>query len=162
MRLPQIKLSIPSLLILITLASASHAMGQTNRIPLRYVDEWYDSRVMLVLVIGALLGLLASILWLPRILPRPHRDDNRGARLHALYALIVALVVMAALLLVDLYLVAQFGRQTYEFKEIFFDAFLTRQTFTMLGMGALVFAVVIILWTRFVGDRFYRYMIIPR
>ena len=161
MRLLRLKIRSSILLLLIPLACAQQVLGQASRIPLRYIDEWYDSRMMPIVVLGALLGLIASVLWLPRLLPRPHQDDNRRARLHAAFALAVALLLVAGALLLDLNMIAQFGRQTYQFKELFFDAFLSRQTFIMLGLAAVAFAVVITLLTRF-GDKFYRYMIIPK
>ena len=161
MRLLRLKIRSSILLILIPLICAQQALGQANRIPLRYIDEWYDSRMMSVVVLGAVLGLIASLLWLPRLLPRPHQDDNRRARLHAVMALVVALLIVAGMLLLDLNMMAQFGRQTYQFKELFYDAFLSRQTFTMLGLAAVAFVIVITLFTR-LSDKFYRYMIIPK
>lgn len=161
MRLLRLKIRNSILLVLIPLISAEQALGQTSRVPLRYIDEWYDSRMMPVLVLGAVLGLIASLLWLPRLLPRPHQDDNRRARLHAVIALAIAVLFVAGTLLLDLNMMAQFGRQTYQFKELFFDAFLSRQTFIMLGLAAVAFGIVITLLTR-LSDKFYRYMIIPK
>jgi len=161
MRLLRLKFRNSILLILIPLICAQQALGQANRIPLRYIDEWYDSRMMMVVGLGAVLGFIASVLWLPRLLARPHQDDNRRARRHAFMALVVAVLVIAGLLLLDLNMVAQFGRQTYQFKELFFDAFLSRQTFIMLGLAAVAFGIIVTLLTR-LSDKFYRYMIIPK
>src|SRR4051812_8352486 len=75
---------------------------QESRVPPRYVDEWYDQRFFAVLVAGAILGLLSAILWLPRLLPEPHSNDIRRARIHALLALAVSLVIISVTLLIDI------------------------------------------------------------
>lgn len=137
------------------------AVCQESRVPPRYVDEWYDQRFLPVLVAGAILGLLTAILWLPRLLPEPHSNDIKRARIHALLALGASLVIISLTLLIDIDALSQFGRQTYEFKVLASDVFLTRQTIKMLAGSALTFAVVLIVWTRFLSDRFYRYMFIP-
>lgn len=134
---------------------------QESRIPPRYVDEWYDQRFLPVLVAGAILGLLSAILWLPRLLPVPHSDDIKRARIHSLLTLGVSLLIISLTLLIDINALSQFGRRTYDFKVLASDVFLTRQTFKMLGGFALIFAIVLIGWTRFLSDRFYRYMFIP-
>jgi hypothetical protein len=162
MRLAELKTRIPALLIFVTFACAQSTFAQASRIPPRFVDEWYDRRYLVIIVLGALLALLTSWLWLPALLPKAHQDDNRRARLHAFMALVLSLVILAVALLLDINAVADFGRQSYQFKELFSDVFLSRQTFIMLGMAAAVFVIIITFWTRFLSEKFYRYMIIPR
>ena len=132
-----------------------------DRIPPRYVDEWYDQRFFPVLAAGAMLGLLSAIIWLPRLLPVPHSNDIRRARLHSLLTLGVSLLIISLTLLIDINALSQFGRRTYEFKVLASDVFLSRQTFKMLGGFALTFAIVLVGWTRFLSEKFYRYMFIP-
>lgn len=151
---------IPSVTAVLLLMS-NVAMGQGSKVPPRYVDEWYDQRFYAVLLAGCLLGVLVALLWLPRLLPVPHGNDIRHARLHAIIALILSSLIIAATLLLDINLVSQFGRQTYQFKDLFSDVFLTRQVFKLLGIAALAFVIVLTLWTRFFSEKFYRYMIIP-
>jgi hypothetical protein len=136
-------------------------MGQGNKVPPRYVEEWYDQRFYAVLIAGAVLGMIVALLWLPRLLPVPHGNDIKRARTHAVVALIVSSLIIAGTLLLDINLVSQFGRQSYQFKDLLSDVFLTRQVFEMIGVAALAFCVVITLWTRFFSEKFYRYMIIP-
>jgi hypothetical protein len=152
-----------SILLCAVLLTASQAVwAQSGKVPPRYVDEWYDRRFLAVTLAGALLGLFASLIWLPQLLPQPHKNDNRRALLHALYALLVSLLLIAGLLLLDINTVAQFGRQSFAFKDLFSDVFLSSRTFTMLGAAALAFALVVTIWTRFLSERYYRYMIIPK
>jgi hypothetical protein len=138
------------------------ALGQASRVPPRYIDEWYDQRFFAVVTAGALLGALSVLLWLPRLFPLPHSNDLRRARTHAILALLASLLIIAGILLIDVNLLTQFGRQTYGFKSLLSDVFLSRQTFKMLGAAAITFALVLTLWTRFLSDKFYRYMIIPK
>lgn len=144
------------------LAAAQPVWAQSGKVPPRYIDEWYDRRFLAVTLAGALFGLLTSLVWLPRLLPQPHKNDNRRALRHALYALGVSLLLIAGVLLLDINAVAQFGRQSFVFKDLFSDVFLSSRTFTMLGAAALAFAVVLIVWTRFASEKFYRYMIIRK
>lgn len=144
------------------MAAAQPVWAQAYKVPPRYVDEWYDRRFLAVVVAGAVLGILTSLVWLPRLLPQPHRNDNRRALMHAVYALGVSLLLIAGALLFDISAVAQFGRQSFAFKDLLSDVFLSSRTFTMLGAAALAFAGVLTVWTRFLGEKFYRYMIIPK
>ena len=146
----------------VLLAAAQPALAQAAKVPPRYVDEWYDRRFLAVILAGAFLGLLTGLIWLPRLLPQPHKNDNKRALLHALFALGISLLLIAGALLVDINAVAQFGRQSFAFKDLLSDVFLTSRTFRMLGAAALAFAAVLTVWTRFLSDKFYRYMIIPR
>jgi uncharacterized membrane protein YidH (DUF202 family) len=161
MRLSKLR-RIPGVITFVALACVQTVFAQVNRVPPRFIDEWYDRRLLPVIVTSALLGLLATLLWLPQLLPKPHQNDNRRARIHALITLGLSLLILAVGLLIDITQIAQFGNQTYQFKELFSDVFLSRQTVVMLGIAAIVFASVIILWTRFLSEKFYRYMIISK
>lgn len=136
--------------------------AQSIKVPPRYVDEWFDQRLLIVTLAGALMGLFTTLVWLPRLLPQPHKNDNRRALLHALSALGVSLLLIAGALMLDINMVAQFGRQSFIFKDLFSDVFLSSRTFAMLGAAALAFSAVLTIWTRFLSDKFYRYMIIPK
>lgn len=146
----------------VLLTMSQSVLAQSSKVPPRYVDEWYDQRLLVVTLAGALLGLLTALVWLPQLLPQPHKNDNRRALLHALYALGVSLLLIAGALLLDINMVAQFGRQSFVFKDLFSDVFISSRTFTMLGAAALAFSAVLIVWTRFLSDKFYRYMIISK
>jgi hypothetical protein len=137
------------LMIVLILLQGQLALAQTNRI-------WY------IAVVGASLGWLVAVLWLPRLSSLPHKDDNSRARGQFYIALILSIIGLAIYLIIDASFIYRFGRQTYTFWEAFLQVWLTWQTFVMLLLAALLFTLVVALWTRFVSNKPYRYMLISR
>lgn len=145
----------------ILIFAAQIVMGQASKIPPRYVDEWFGQRLLPSVIAGAVAGLLAALVWLPRLLPQPHSNDILRARLHALCALLGSIFVILGLLLVDISNLAQFGRQTYSLSDLVSNVLFSSQSIKLLGIAVVSFAIVFIVWIRFVSNKFYRYMIIP-
>lgn len=140
----------------------SHSvLAQVNRIAPRAVDEWYNSRLIIALLVGLILGALVAGLWLPRILPQPHKDDKAKPRKHTLLWFILTNLLLLAAITADVTMNREFGRQRYEFGELVRYVLATWPTLKMIGFADLIFFGVITLWTRF-SDKPYRYMIIPK
>lgn len=145
--------------LLIWVLAAAPAYGQAGRISPRYVDEWADDRFWFVVVGGVVLGSFVSAFWLPRLTPSPHRNDNARALKRFALSLVASILILGGLLLLDLYLNRQFGRQTYGYSDVVTQVFLTRHTVIMLLVAAIAFILIGAVWTRLSG-RFYRYMLI--
>lgn len=126
------------------------------------VDRWFAELAPWVVVLGAGLGLLVALVWLPRVLPVPHADDARRARRRVLVALCLLVVLSAGSLLLYAALVYNFNNRIYPFAVVFGDVFMTLKTFILIIIAISSFLAVVALCSRFVGRRSYRYMLIPR
>jgi len=145
----------------VLLVGAPAAFGQSDKIPPVFIDEWFGNRILFFLFVGAVAGIVVALFWFPRLLPVPHRDDNERALKHFFGALAVVILFLAALALIDMSTVYEFGHRTYSFKDSFFQIFLTSQTFLILFIGASSFTLVMAVWTR-LGAKPYRYVLIRR
>lgn len=148
-------------LIVALLAGTRAALGQSDKIPPVFIDEWFANRILFYLMVGAVAGIVVALFWFPRLLPVPHRDDNERALKHFFGALAVLMLILAALALIDISTVYEFGRRTYNLKDSFFQIFLTWQTFLILFGGASSFTLVMGVWTR-LSAKPYRYLLIRR
>jgi hypothetical protein len=148
-------------LTLVVLAGAPAAFGQSDKIPPVFIDEWFGNRVLFFLVVGGVAGIVVALFWFPRLLPVPHRDDNVRALKHFFGALAVVILLLAAVALIDISTVYEFGHRSYSFKDSFFQIFLTWQAFLMLFIGAVAFTFVLAGWTR-LSSKAYRYVLIRR
>jgi hypothetical protein len=163
MRQARITQHIFLFVIVLTLLQVEAAFAQTNRIPPIHIDEWFANRVWYIAAAGALAGGLWAGFWLPRLFSSvPHQDDNRRARKRFYFAWASVVVAIAAYLLIDAALIYRFGRQTFTFWESFLQVWLTWQTFVMLLLSAIMFFLIVALWTRYVSNKPYRYMLISR
>lgn len=147
---------------LLILGSVQTAVAQTNRIPPVQIDDWYSKRFWWIVIIGAILGGVATVLWIQRLVPIPQGNDNWRARKHFVFALILAAALLGVLLLLDASLNHRFGNRSYTFSEVLFDVLITGQTLKMILAGAVGFTLAVAILTRFFGKRTYRYMLIPK
>ncbi|MEK6304236.1 MAG: hypothetical protein AABO41_26405 [Acidobacteriota bacterium] len=133
--------------------------GQSRIAPI-LVDRWFSELAPWIAVLGASLGLLVALVWLPRVLPIPHADDARRARRRVLAALCFVVILSAGSLLLYASLVYSFNNRIYPFAVVFADVFMTLKTFTLILIAISSFLAVVALCSRFVGRRSYRYMLI--
>jgi hypothetical protein len=134
-------------------------VAQTNRIAPILIDQWFWSRIWIVLIIGVLMGAFEAGVRMPALLPVPHEDDNRRAMKHFQLALFLALLLLLLLWIIDMLLPHRFGSRNYPFLEIISQIGLSWQAPVLLVLGLLAFFATVALWTR-LSDKCYRYAFI--
>lgn len=126
------------------------------------VDKWFSDLVLWIVVLGAILGLLVAMVWLPRVLPVPQGDDVKRGRWRVLWGLLLSIVIVTGSLVLHSTYVYNFNNRTYPFSVVFADVLISANSFGLIILAVLSFLVVVSLCSRFVGKRSYRYMLIPR
>jgi hypothetical protein len=137
-------------------------MTSSPRIAPILVDRWFADLGLWIALLGAILGLLLAMVWLPSVLPVPQGDDVRRGRWRVFWGLLLSAVMITSSLLLYTTYFYNFNNRTYPFAVLLADVFISAKCFALILMSTLSFLVVVAVCSRFVGKRPYRYMLIPR
>jgi hypothetical protein len=130
-------------------------------IPRETLDEWFYSRLIWGLLIGAVIGVIVALGHLCRLQfkvsqPNPLQVNNQAWKRFGIW-LVVIFVVGAILLFLDAWLIYPFSAISLQFSETLTQVWLSLRMLGILGAALLMFTVAVFLATRLKSDCRCRY-----
>ena len=152
----------PLLIALVLTPMTVRAQGVT----IEELDDWFYSRLAWGAIIGALLGVLASLVHLCRLKfkVRPSNVDlsvDMRARRGFVVWLATLFFVGAIVLFIDAWLVYEFGLLTLDFWEALGRVWLNYRTLLILAAALAGFTLMVLIVTRLKSDCRCRFAFIP-